>query len=75
MPVERPSRRDLADHLEAGANLGGIGSPHRIAVHRRHRLRRLGAQRPEVARQHAAVAGIERDHFFRQRLGTGENGG
>ncbi len=74
-PVERPAGRDLADHLEPGAGLRGIGRAHRIAVHRRHRLRRLGAQRRDVARQHAVVGRIERDHFLGQRLGAGENGG
>ena len=74
-PVERPAGRDLADHLEPCGGCGGVGRAHRIAVHRRHRLRRLGAQRREVARQHAVMGGIQRDHFLRQRLGARENGG
>ena len=53
---ERPSGRDLADHLEPRRACGGVGGAHRIAVHRRHRLRRLGAQGRDVARQHAVVA-------------------
>ena len=74
-PVEWPSGRDLADHLESAPACGGVGRPHRVTVHRRHRLRRLGAQRREVARQHTAMAGIERDHFLGQRLGARENSG
>ena len=61
--------------LSRAATCRGVGRAHRIAVHRRHRLRRLGAQRRDVARQHAVMGGIERDHFLGQRLGARENGG
>ena len=70
---ERTARRDLADHLQPRGGIGRIGRADRIAVHRRHRLRRLGAQGRDVARQHPVIGGIERDHFFRQRLGACEN--
>ena len=74
-PVERPAGRDLADHLELRPDRRGVGRAHRIAVHRRHRLRRLGAQRRDVARQHAVVGRIERDHLLGQRLGARKNRG
>ena len=67
---ERAAGRDLADHLEPRRDVGGIGRSHRIAVHRRHRLRRLGAQRRDVARQHAMMRRVERDHFLGQRVGA-----
>ena len=70
---ERAARRDLADHLEPCAEARGVGRSHGIAVHRRHRLRRLGAQRRDIARQHAMVGRVERDHFLGQRLGAREN--
>ena len=57
------------------ATCGGVGRAHRIAVHRRHRLRRLGAQRRNVARQHAVIGGVQRDHFLGQRLGAREDRG
>jgi len=70
---ERAARRDLADHLEPRRRVRGVGRSYRIAVHRRHRQRRLGAQRRDVARQHAMVCRVERDHFFGQRFGACEN--
>ena len=73
--VERPAGRDLADHLEPRRHMGGIGRAHRVAVHRRHRLRRLGPQRRDVARQHPVMRGIQRHHFLWQRLGAGKDGG
>jgi len=73
--VERTSGRDLADHLELHRNIGGVGCAHRIAVHRRHRLRRLGALRGDVARQRAVKGGIERDGFLAQRLAAREDRG
>ena len=73
--VERPAGRDLADHLEPRRDMVGVGRAHRIAVHRRHRLRRLGPQRRDVARQHAVMGGVQRDHLLGQRLGAGEDGG
>ena len=72
--VERPAGRDLADHLETRSGGRRIRRAHRIAVHRRHRLRRLGAQRRNVARQHAVKGRVQRDHFLGQRLGARENG-
>jgi hypothetical protein len=36
-------------------------------------LRRLGAQRRKVAREHAMVGRVERDHFLGQRFGPREN--
>ena len=63
--VERPAGRDLANHFELRRRARGIGGAHRIAVHRRHRLRRLGAQGGEVARQHPVVRRVKRDHFLR----------
>ena len=75
LALERPSRRDLADHLQPRRQFGGIGRAHRIAVHRRHRLRRLRPPRRDVAREHAVIGGIERDHFFGQRVGAGEDRG
>ncbi len=71
--LERAAGRDLADHLQPRGELGGIGRAHRIAVHRRHRLRRLGAQRRDVAREHAMIGGIQRDHFLGQGLGARED--
>jgi hypothetical protein len=50
----------------APCEIGGIGRAHGIAVHRRHRLRRLGPPCRDVARQHAMIGGVERDHFFGQ---------
>ncbi len=73
--VERAAGRDLADHLEPRPGGRCIGGAHRIAVHRRHRLRRLGAQRRDVARQHAVIGRVQRDHFLGQRLGARENRG
>ena len=72
--VERAAGRDLADHLEPRRDVVGIGRAYRIAIHRRHRLRRLGPQRCDVARQHPVMRGIQPDHFLRQRLGAGQNG-
>ena len=72
--VERPAGRDLADHLQMRPRGGGIRGAHRIAVHRRHRLRRLGAQGRHVARQHAVKGRVQRGHFLRQWLGARENG-
>ena len=71
LPLERAAGRDLADHLQPRREIGGIGRAHRIAVHRRHRLRRLRAPRRDVARQHAMIGGVERDHFLGQRFGAG----
>jgi hypothetical protein len=71
--VERAAGGDLADHLQARTRRSRIDRSHRIAIHRRHRLRRLGAQRRDVARQHPVPGGIERDQFFGQWLGAREN--
>ncbi len=69
-PGERSARRDFADHGEFRIDRRGIGRAHRVAVHRRHRLRRLRAPRRDVTREHAMVGLVEGDHFFRQRLCT-----
>ena len=77
-PTVRSNGRPAATSpitLSRAADLRRIGRAHRIAVHRRHRLRRLGAQRRDVARQHAVMRRIERDHFLGQRLGARENRG
>jgi hypothetical protein len=71
--IEWAARRDLADHFEPRRDMGRIGGPDRIAVHRRHRLWRLGAQCRDIAGEHAMMGRIERDHFFGQRLGAREN--
>ena len=65
---KRPARRDLADQGERGIDLRRIDRAHRIAVHCRHRLRRLRAPRRDIAREHAVEGCVERDHLFRQRL-------
>ena len=74
-PLERPAGGDLAGHLEPRRGARGIYRAHRIAVHRRHRLRRLGAQGRDVACQHTMMGRIQRDHLLRQRLGAREDGG
>src|SRR3954454_8025695 len=55
--VEWAACRDLADYLELCASPGGIGGAYCITVHRRHRLRRLGAQGRDVAREHPMIGG------------------
>ena len=55
LPLERPAGGDLADHLQPRREIGGVSRAHGIAVHRRHRLRRLGAQCRDIARQHAMI--------------------
>ncbi len=70
---ERPAGGDLADYREPRAGMRGVDRAHRIAVHRRHRLRRLGAQGRDVAREHAVVGRIECGRFLRQRLGARKN--
>ena len=72
-PRERPSRGDLADHMQPRRNRRDIGGAHRIAVHRRHRDRWLGAARGKVACQHPAMGVVKTDHFFRQRFDSGKN--
>ena len=47
--------------------MGNVRSAQRIAVHRRIGEGRLGAQRGEVARQHAAEGGVEPDPLLLQR--------
>ena len=69
--AERPSRRDLADHLQPRLKISCVGRAHSIAVHRRHRLRRLRPPCRDVARQHAMKGIVERDHF----LGQGDRAG
>ena len=39
---ERAAGRDLADHPEPRRDINCVGRSHRITVHRRHRLWRLG---------------------------------
>ncbi len=73
--VERPAGRDLANHRKTRPGEGRIRRAHRIAVHRRHRLRRLGTQCRDIARQHPVIGRIQRDHFFRQRLSSCKDGG
>ena len=75
LPLERPAGGDLADHLQPRREIGGVSRAHRVAVHRRHRLRRLGAPRRDVAREHAVMGSVERDHFFGQRVGAGKDRG
>ena len=74
-PLEWPAGGDLADDREPGPRLRGVGSAHGIAVHRRHRLRRLGASRRDIARKDAMERLIQRDHFLRERPGAGEDRG
>ena len=57
LAIERPPRRDLADDGETRRRRRHIGGAHRIAVHGGDIGRRLGAQRREIGREHAA-AGI-----------------
>ena len=52
---ERPSGRNFADDLETGRDLRDVGGAGGVAIHRRHRRRRLGAARGEVGGEHAAV--------------------
>ena len=66
--IERPARRDLADHLQPCLRPRSVGGAHRIAVHRRHRLRRLRAPGGDIARQHAMMRGLQRHHLLRHRL-------
>ena len=61
---ERPAGRDFADHLQSRGEVGGVGCAHRIAVHRRHRLRRLRPPRSDVAREDAVIGGVKRDRLF-----------
>ena len=75
LPLERAAGGDLADHLEPCGEIGGVGRAHGIAVHRRHRLRRLGTPRGEIARQHPMPGRIERDHFLGQGLCAGKDRG
>ena len=75
LPLERAAGGDLADHLEPCGEIGGVSRAHGIAVHRRHGLRRLGTPRGEIARQHPMPGGIERDHFFGQRVCAGKDRG
>jgi len=72
---ERPARRDLADHGELCVDLGRISRAHGVTVHRRHRLRRLGTPRRDVAREHVVVGFVEWNHLFRQRLHAGQHRG
>ena len=50
---------------------GGISRTHRIAIHRRHRQRRLRPPRGDVAREDAMMGGIKGHHFFGQRFSAG----
>ena len=68
--IEGPAGRDLTNDLEPGSGTGSIRCTHRIAVHGRHRLGRLGAERREVARQDPLVSRIQRDHLFGHRIGA-----
>ena len=52
-----------------------IGGSRCIAVHCGHRLGRLGPQCNEIAREHPVICRVQRDHFFGQRLGAGEDSG
>ncbi len=56
-------------------HLRDIGGAHRIAVHRRHVGRRLGAQRRDIGGQHAAFGFDERRVLARQRLDAIEHAG
>jgi hypothetical protein len=67
--------RDLADELQRGRHLRHIGGAHRIAVHRRHVGRRLGAQRRHVSGEHAAFGFDEGCVLARQRLDAIEHAG
>ena len=73
LALERAAGGDLADHLQPRGKIGGIRRAHRIAVHRRHRLRRLRPPCGDVARQDAMMRGIERYGFFGQRFGAGKD--
>ena len=75
LAVERPARRDLADQLQRRRHLRDIGGAHRIAVHRRHVGRRLGAQRRDIGGQHAAFGFDQRRVLARQRLDAIEHAG
>ena len=75
LAVERPPGGDLTDHLQPRREIGGIRRAHRVAVHRRHRLRRLRSPRGDVAREDTMIRGIERDHFLGQWFGAGQDRG
>jgi hypothetical protein len=71
--VERPSGRDLADHLEARRRVGDVGRAHGVAVHGRHVGGRLGALRREVGGEHAMMGVDQARVLGRQRGGAGEH--
>jgi hypothetical protein len=68
---ERPSGRDLADDGEPGRGLRDVFGPRRVAVHRRHRRRRLCPARRKVGREHAPECVGERHGDDGQGRGSG----
>ena len=70
-----PRQKLETDDVEPRARFGGVLRAHGIAVHCRHRLGWLSAERPHIACQNAVVGGIECDHLLGQRLAPCENGG
>ena len=73
LALERAAGRNLADHLQPRGEVGGIRRAHRIAVHRRHRLRRLRPPCRNVMCQRTMIGGIERHHLLWQRFGAGKD--
>ncbi len=61
----------FADDGERRRRLSRVGGAERIAVHGGIGEGRLGAQRRKIARQHAAVGGLERHPLLAERGGGG----
>jgi hypothetical protein len=73
--IKGPSGCDLADYLQPGSGAGRIRSAHSVAVHGRHRVGRLGAERREVVGEDPLVSRIQHDHLLGQRFGARKNRG
>ena len=70
-PLEAAARGRLADQAQLGAAAGQVGGAHRVAVHRRDRLRRLIARGDQVLRQDPAMGGRQMDPLGRLGLKRG----
>ncbi len=72
--VESPPRGGFADDGQPRGKNGGVRRAQRETVHRRIGERRLGAQRDEIARQHAAMRGFWGDALLsKRRLGGSQH--
>ncbi len=73
--VERMACRDFADQRQRHRRLRDIFGAHRVAVHRRDRVRRLRAQGGHVGGQHTAARFVQGDILRRQRRRIGQHAG